>query len=101
VYNKCIQREEMPEVSRFSGITIHFYYRDHNPPHFHAIYGKKEASFSIDTLEIVEGELPKNITLLIVQWAFLNREKLRKNWEKVKHDRQPDKIEPLKQKRIK
>jgi hypothetical protein len=29
----------MPEISRFLGIVIAMYYRDHAPPHFHAIYG--------------------------------------------------------------
>lgn len=33
----------MPEVSRFYGIIIRFYYRDHPPTHFHAIYGELEA----------------------------------------------------------
>jgi len=86
----------MPEVSRFNGITIHFYYDDHNPPHFHAIYGKQEALFSIKTLEIIKGELPRKITLLVVQWAFLHREELLENWERVKKDQQPHKIKPLK-----
>jgi len=30
----------MPVVSRFLGIAIAIYYRDHAPPHFHAIYGE-------------------------------------------------------------
>ena len=29
----------MPEISRFYGIVIRMYHNDHNPPHFHAIYG--------------------------------------------------------------
>ncbi|MFB3041815.1 MAG: DUF4160 domain-containing protein [Candidatus Poribacteria bacterium] len=29
----------MPEISRFFGIVIAIYYRDHPPPHFHAKYG--------------------------------------------------------------
>jgi hypothetical protein len=37
----------MPELSRFLGIVIAMYYRDHAPPHFHAIYGDYEAT--IDT----------------------------------------------------
>jgi Domain of unknown function (DUF4160) len=34
----------MPELSRFLGIVIAMYYRDHGPPHFHAIYGDHEAT---------------------------------------------------------
>lgn len=34
------------------------YYRDHRPPHFHAIYGGHEAQIVIETLEPLAGELP-------------------------------------------
>jgi len=30
----------MPEVSRFFGIVIRFFFNDHDPPHFHAVYGE-------------------------------------------------------------
>ena len=39
----------MPEISRFFGIIIAMYFRDHPPPHFHARYGEHEAKFSIET----------------------------------------------------
>jgi hypothetical protein len=29
----------VPEISRFFGIAIGMFYRDHAPPHFHAAYG--------------------------------------------------------------
>ena len=49
----------MPEVSRFFGIAIRFYYNDHHPPHFHAIYGEHEALIEIETLAVLRGELPR------------------------------------------
>jgi Domain of unknown function (DUF4160) len=57
----------MPEISRFYGITIHIYYDDHNPPHFHAHYGKYEGVFSIHTLELIDGHLPKRAVLLVLE----------------------------------
>lgn len=30
----------VPRLSEFYGIVIYMYFSDHNPPHFHAIYGK-------------------------------------------------------------
>jgi hypothetical protein len=30
----------MPTLSAFDGIKIMMYYRDHLPPHFHAIYNE-------------------------------------------------------------
>lgn len=38
----------MPEVSRFFGISIRMYFDDHQPPHFHAVYGGAEIEVGID-----------------------------------------------------
>lgn len=86
----------MPEISRFYGMTIQLFYDDHNPPHFHVTYGSYKAVFSIDTLEIIEGKLPKKQALLIVQWAYLHRQELFQTWETVKNRQVPKKIKPLK-----
>lgn len=59
----------MPEICRFHGIVIRMYHDDHNPPHFHVIYGEKKAVFRIDTLEMIEGRIPKTQQLLVVNWA--------------------------------
>jgi hypothetical protein len=48
----------MPRISEFFGVLIAMYHNDRNPPHFHAEYAEHEASFSINTLEVLEGELP-------------------------------------------
>jgi len=34
----------MPEVARFFGIVIRMYFNDHEPAHFHALYGEYEPS---------------------------------------------------------
>jgi Domain of unknown function (DUF4160)/Protein of unknown function (DUF2442) len=39
----------MPVISRFFGIVIFMYWRDHSPPHFHAKYGDDEIKMSIKT----------------------------------------------------
>ncbi len=49
----------MPRISAFYGIAIYMYYRDHAPPHFHAIYGEYEATVAIETAEVLEGRLPR------------------------------------------
>ena len=38
----------MPQISSFLGVIIKMFYRDHNPPHFHASYGEYEYIFDID-----------------------------------------------------
>ena len=47
----------MPEISRFFGIIIRMYYRDHVPPHFHAHYGEYQAEITIETLEMLKGKM--------------------------------------------
>ena len=47
----------MPQISRFFGITVYMYAKEHYPPHFHAIYGDDEAMIDIKTVEIIKGSL--------------------------------------------
>ena len=60
----------MPTIAYFYGIAIRMYFRDHEPPHFHAIYGADEAFVSIATGEILQGHLPKNAAKLVKEWAL-------------------------------
>ena len=46
----------MPEISRFFGIIIYMYFKDHLPPHFHAVYNDAEAMISIETGNAIRGE---------------------------------------------
>ena len=57
----------MPELSRFLGIIITMYFREHGPPHFHARQGDFRAAFAIEGLEIVEGRLPRRVTALVLE----------------------------------
>jgi hypothetical protein len=44
----------MPEISRFFGIIISMYYEDHNPPHFHAMYGEFKATIKINDFALLK-----------------------------------------------
>lgn len=55
----------MLEISRFYGIIIKMYFLDHNPPHFHAEYQGMVAEFNIYTLEIIVGNFPVRVKLLV------------------------------------
>ena len=85
----------MPEICRFLGIVISMYYREHSPPHFHAKYGENRASFSINELKIIEGEMPKRIVSLILEWAFEHREELLEDWALAQKHEDLKKIDPL------
>jgi len=40
------------------------YYKDHAPPHFHAIYAQYDAAVGIDPMEILRGSLPRRAQYL-------------------------------------
>ena len=86
---------QMPEISRFLGIVIAMYFKEHAPPHFHAKYGGHRASFSIQELQLLEGTLPPRIVSLVLEWAFLHREELMEDWERARREEALQKIDPL------
>lgn len=85
----------MPRVSEFFGIVITLYYNDHAPPHFHAKYGGSEAEIAIETLEMIEGSLPRRVFGLVLEWAVLHREELRANWNAARVGKPLSRIAPL------
>lgn len=73
----------MPEISRFLGIVITMYYADHPPPHFHARYGRRRARFALDDLRMLDGDIGPRVRGLVVEWANLHLEELRRDWERA------------------
>jgi Domain of unknown function (DUF4160) len=71
----------VPRISAFYGIAIYMYYRDHAPPHFHAIYGEHEAMVSIETAGVLDGKLPRHARGLVSEWAVAHRDELAHSWE--------------------
>jgi uncharacterized protein DUF4160 len=85
----------MPRISEFYGIAIYMYYRDHAPPHFHAIYGEFDAEISIATTEIVEGNLPRKARSLVEEWADAHRVELERDWDLARAGEPLEQIPPL------
>ena len=85
----------MPEVSRFFGIVIRMYFDDHNPPHFHAIYAGNEAQVGIESIILLEGNLPNRAASLVVEWAALHQRELMQNWVRLRNDQPVERIAPL------
>ncbi|MBE0068623.1 DUF4160 domain-containing protein [Thermoanaerobacterium thermosaccharolyticum] len=79
----------MQEITRFYGIVIKMYFGDHLPPHFHAIYGEYIGMFNINTLEMIEGDLPKRAREMIIEWASKYQNELLDIWESQKFIRLP------------
>jgi hypothetical protein len=70
-------------------------FNDHNPPHFHVVYGDFKAVINIED-EIVEGFMPKRALKLVFEWMELHKKELIENWELAQNGELPKKIEPLK-----
>ncbi len=82
----------------FYGIIIRIYCApgEHNPPHFHAYYQDYKAIFDIQKCELIDGNLPKKQTRLVLAWAELHKDELIANWKLASKGELPFKIEPLK-----
>jgi len=85
----------MPEISRFFGIVIAMYYKEHGVPHFHAKYAAQTGVFSIEDLKLIEGRLPRRVTALVLEWAFEHRAELVENWQRALEQRPLQPIQPL------
>ena len=57
----------MPQISYFLGIIIRMFYREHNPPHFHAYYGDYEALIDIQKNDILSSNLPPRVLGIVVE----------------------------------
>ena len=79
----------MPEITRFYGIVIKLFFGDHPPPHFHAVYGEHVGLFSIDTLDMIEGDLPSRARRLVNEWAKKHQDELKKMWNSQKFRKLP------------
>jgi len=87
----------MPTISMFFGILIRMYLgkKEHNPPHFHAYYQNSKGVFSIETCEMIEGDIPNRQIRLITAWAELHKEELLADWDLSQSGEKPFNIDPL------
>ncbi|MBA7483790.1 hypothetical protein ES707_19307 [subsurface metagenome] len=85
----------MPEISRFYGIVIKMYYKEHNPPHFHAEYAEFKAEIRIADFGLRQGYLPPKAMTLVLEWAMKHKDKLLEEWKTAKKQKPLFKIEPL------
>ncbi len=75
----------MPQISYFLGVIIRMFYRDHNPPHFHAVYGDFEGIIDIDKNEIIGGHLPPRVLGIVTEWTAMYQTELMINWERARN----------------
>ena len=84
----------MPELSRFLGIVVAIFPREHPPPHFHAAYGDYQITVTIQDAE-VRGDFPRRALKHVLEWRQLHQLELMQAWEQVQKGQIPNRIEPL------
>ena len=85
----------MPQISYFLGVIIRMFYRDHNPPHFHAVYADYEGLIDIEKNELIDGYLPPRVLGIVTEWTALHQNELVQNWERARNQEPLLDIEPL------
>ena len=89
----------MPTISMFYGIVVSLYFYDnkqHNLSHIHVRYQSTKAIFSIETSEMIEGDLPKKQQKIVSAWMEIHHDELVADWELAVVGETPYKIDPLK-----
>jgi len=84
----------MPIISRFFGIVIYIYWKDHAPPHFHAKYGDDEIVVEIRTGN-VSGNMSNRAIKLVQEWRELHKDELLKDWKLAEQKKALFAINPL------
>ena len=84
----------MPELSRFLGIVIGMFYREHGVPHFHAVYGEHEISVEVET-RTIHGHFPPVALKLVLEWTELHTSELLEDWRLAKRGQALKRIPPL------
>ena len=88
----------MPEICRFFGIIIHMFAEPgepHHLPHFHSYYQNHAAVFTIDPVEMVNGDLPQRERRLVEAWAEMHSGEMMENWNRLQSGRLPFKVAAL------
>lgn len=84
----------MPIISRFFGIIVYMFWREHQPPHFHAKYGDDEIIVEIETGNVT-GVMTKRALNMIQEWRQLHKEELIANWQLAEQNKPLKRIDPL------
>ncbi len=70
----------MPVIARFYGISIKMFFKEHGKPHFHAVYAEFNGVFDVETMEMIEGDLPQRAKRLVREWTEQYRSELLDMW---------------------
>jgi len=71
------------------------YFDDHQPPHFHAMYGEYDVAIAISDGSVIAGGFPKRALSHVREWRALHVAELAEDWDLSRKRETPKKIAPL------
>jgi hypothetical protein len=84
----------MPIISRFFGIIVFMFWREHQPPHFHAKYGDGEVTVEIQTGKVT-GNISQRVLSMVQEWRQLHQDELMDDWKLAEESKPLKRIQPL------
>ena len=72
------------------------YFKDHDPPHFHAYHADGSAKVRIDDLTVLDNSLRRRQLRFVLAWAELHQTELKENWCRARARETLKEIQPLK-----
>jgi hypothetical protein len=93
--NRPIPEEYMPVLSKFYGIVIRMFFASPLVEHFHAIYRDHELVVGLSPLRILDGDAPRRVKTMVLEWAAQHREELLDAWNSCRVAIPPLPIQPL------
>lgn len=85
----------MPVLSKFYGIVIRMVGGEPLHPQFHAFYGDFELVVTIWPLRVVQGEAPRRVRDMVMEWATAHQQELLSAWNRCRFGLAPQTISPL------
>ena len=70
------------------------FWREHNPPHFHAKYGDDDIIVEIENGK-VSGSMSRRALLLVQEWREAHKEELMRDWKLAEQKKALFPIKPL------
>lgn len=72
----------MPVIARFYGMVVKMYLlgKEHNPPHVHFIYGEHVGVIGLQTIQMLEGDLPGKALSMALEWTGQHQAELLDMW---------------------
>jgi len=99
--NKCGRRNQkqsqklMPVLAKFYGIVIRLLCVRSLGARLHAFYGDSELVIHLDTLRVIQGDVPQRVTELVLEWARAHYQELLADSARVFSGLRPLPIAPL------